>query len=55
MQFTAIEPQRTTSPAPVQPSAPPQGPQPLDPQALAQVSGGGKGGKPIGTDGWSWG
>jgi hypothetical protein len=54
MPVTALEPQRATPSAPVQPPAPPQGPQPLDPQALGQVSGGAKGGKPPGLDGWAW-
>lgn len=55
--FTAITPQQpaSRSSAPAVPAAPRKGPQPLDPQALAQVSGGGKAGKPVGTDGWSWG
>ena len=58
MHATAFAPLPATprsSVAPALPAAPRKGPQPLDPQALAQVSGGGKAGKPVGTDGWSWG
>lgn len=58
MHATAFAPLPSTprsSAAPAAQAAPRKGPQPLDPQALALVSGGAKPGKPVGTDGWSWG
>ena len=48
MQTKALEAQRSPQTLP----APKPGPQPLDPKALQQVSGGAKG--PISKDGWSW-